>query len=186
MRLRTRIRLLTRWTKRFVIYRILHVDDTPHRIALGVAVGMFVAWTPTPGMQMALIVAISALLRANKLVGVPLAWVSNPLTVGVNVLCYWIGCKILGITGNAAKISHAMHQALSLDRSWIERITSFFEALGDAFVPLLVGSLVFATVVAAITYVITYRAVVAFRRHRAARRARSAAPADTPGPQATP
>ena len=76
-----RLRYGWRRAQRFVKYRILHVDDTPHRIALGVAIGMFVAWTPTIGFQMGLTVLLCALFRANKLVGVPLVWISNPLTI---------------------------------------------------------------------------------------------------------
>ncbi len=66
--------------ERFFIYRVLHVDDTPHRIALGVAVGIFVAWTPTFGLQMILTVLLATLLRGNKLVGLPFVWISNPVT----------------------------------------------------------------------------------------------------------
>ena len=75
------VRFILNRTKRFFIFRVLHVDDTPHRIALGVAVGIFVTWTPTIGAQMLLTVLLSWLLRANMLVGVPFVWISNPLTV---------------------------------------------------------------------------------------------------------
>ena len=59
-------RYIIRRLRRFFIYRVLHVDDTPHRIALGIAVGIFITWTPTIGMQMILTVLISALVGANK------------------------------------------------------------------------------------------------------------------------
>ncbi|HKI70697.1 MAG TPA: DUF2062 domain-containing protein, partial [Verrucomicrobiae bacterium] len=74
---------MTRRIERFFVYRVLHVDDTPHRIALGVAVGIFVAWTPTVGFQMILTIILATLLRANKLVGIPFVWISNPFTLGV-------------------------------------------------------------------------------------------------------
>ena len=67
--------------KRWFIYRVLHVDDTPHRIALGVAVGIFVCWLPCMPVQMILTVALSTLVGANKFVGVPFVWISNPLTI---------------------------------------------------------------------------------------------------------
>ena len=51
--------------ERFFIYRVLHVDDTPHRIALGVAVGIFVAWTPTVGLHMILTVLLMVSIPAH-------------------------------------------------------------------------------------------------------------------------
>ena len=67
--------------KDFIVHKVLRLDDTPHRIALGVAIGFFVTWTPTIGIQMILVVALATLLKANKLVGVPFVWISNPFTI---------------------------------------------------------------------------------------------------------
>ena len=39
------IRNIIRQIEHFVVYRILHAHDTPHRLALGIALGIFVAWT---------------------------------------------------------------------------------------------------------------------------------------------
>ena len=83
--------------KNFFVHRVLHVDDTPHRIALGVAIGVFVAWTPTIGFQMPLTVALAWLLGANKLFSVPFVWISNPLTfVPIYMPNYLVGRWILG------------------------------------------------------------------------------------------
>jgi len=176
MRLKTSARLTLRRIKRFVIYKILHVDDTPHRIALGVAIGVFVAWTPFHGLQMILVIAIAALLRANKVVGLPLVWVNNPLTAPVNLLCYWLGCWMLRIKGNGAKIVQAMKDAFAPGYDLITRIASFFRAVGDAFLPWLVGSIVIGLAAGAVVYLLTYRAVVGVRRRRALRQSRSVSP----------
>ena len=82
------------WTKvrAFAYTQVLHADDTPHRLALGVAIGMFVAVTPTPGLQMVLTLAIAAFLGANKVVGLPMVFLSNPVTaVPLNVGCWKVG-----------------------------------------------------------------------------------------------
>jgi len=55
---------MSRWfvgkrLKRFLVHNVLHVDDTPHRIALGVAIAIFVTWTPTIGFQMLLTIALA-------------------------------------------------------------------------------------------------------------------------------
>ena len=59
---------------------LLRVRDTPRRIAWGVFLGSVVAMTPTLGFQIVLYVAIATVLRANKLSGIPILFISNPIT----------------------------------------------------------------------------------------------------------
>jgi hypothetical protein len=83
-----------RWILR---HHVLHIDDPPHRLALGAAIGMFVAFTPTVGFQMILVVFLAWLLGANKAIGVPLVWISNPLTIPpLFYLGYTLGRYLLG------------------------------------------------------------------------------------------
>lgn len=77
--------------KAVVTGRILGVSDTPHRIAWGVFIGTVVAFTPTIGLQIVLYLALATLLRANKLSGVPILFISNPVTA---VPLYWFCWKI--------------------------------------------------------------------------------------------
>jgi hypothetical protein len=65
---------------RFIRFRILHIDDSPHRIALGIALGLFIAWIPLIGLHIFLALALAFLLRANKFAALTSIWVSNPLT----------------------------------------------------------------------------------------------------------
>ena len=70
-------RFLRSWYRRhrqqlrhFVYHSLLHADDPPRPLALGMALGMFVAFTPTFGIQMVLAGFLCWLLRANKAVGI--------------------------------------------------------------------------------------------------------------------
>jgi uncharacterized protein (DUF2062 family) len=65
---------------RFLEYKILHIDDTPHKIALGLAIGLFIAWTPLLGLHLLIVIFLSMLLRANKFAGLVSVWVSNVFT----------------------------------------------------------------------------------------------------------
>ena len=65
---------------RFLKYRILHIDDSPHRIALGLATGLFVAWTPVIGLHLFIVLGLVFLLRANKFVALTFVWVANIFT----------------------------------------------------------------------------------------------------------
>ena len=103
-----------------------------------------------------------------------MAWLSNPTTIWVNVLCYILGCKMLGMEHNEAAFVAAVKGAFQKDHGLIAGFENFFHVMGevlmgDVLLPLWVGSLVFCAAVGALTYVATYYAVVAFRRRRHAR-----------------
>jgi len=159
------IKFVARKLERFFIYRVLHVDDTPHRIALGLAIGIFVTWTPTMGLQMILTIAIAALLRANKFVGVPFVWISNPVTAvplyGFNFL---VGTWILPGEYSLSKFTDAVSDAVFTGGGWTDKIAAWWGATIDFFWPLWVGSLVVALVLGITTYIVTRWAVVRYRK----------------------
>jgi len=158
------IRYVGKQLKRFFVYRVLHVDDTPHRIALGVAIGIFVTWTPTIGFQMILTVALAALLRANKAVGVPFVWISNPVTlVPVYGPNYWVGTKLLGHNYDAGRFTNFVEQAMK-SGTWLEHLSAAWSAMCKIFWPLWVGSIAVGLGLAVISYFGVRFAVVRYRR----------------------
>ena len=147
--------------KNFFVHRVLHVDDTPHRIALGVAIGIFVTWTPTVGFQMALTVVLAWLLGANKLVGVPFVWISNPLTlVPIYLPNYYVGRWILGSDVPRPDFG----KVVNATGGWMERVSTWWSVTWHAFLPLCVGGLLVGLILAALVYFATYHAVVIYRR----------------------
>ena len=162
------IRYVAKMVKGFFIYRVLHVDDTPHRIALGVAVGIFVTWTPTIGFQMILTLMLASLLRANKFVGIPFVWISNPLTAP---MIYWpnfeLGHRLLGGNYHRPDFMKAFQaNGSGMLEVWVNRVRSFWEATWHAFAPLWLGSIVVGLVLGVLSYVAVHYAVVAYRKHR--------------------
>jgi hypothetical protein len=149
--------------ERFFVYRVLHVDDTPHRIALGVAIGIFVAWTPTVGFQMILTLLLAALLRANKLVGVPFVWVSNPFTLGIIYYPnYLLGKFILqGDYPEPRFLNPAMVSA-----PWWQKIQIWWQDTWNVFAPLWLGSLVVGLFLGIVTYLVLYRVIVFYRSNQ--------------------
>lgn len=84
------------WFYRKFVVRILELDDTPREIARGIALGVFIAMTPTVGIQMIAIATVCTIAGGNRLAGVAMAWISNPLTiVPIYWLDYFIGSMIL-------------------------------------------------------------------------------------------
>jgi hypothetical protein len=150
--------------RRFLFYRVFSLNDTPHRIALGVAVGMFVAWTPTMPFQMVLTIAISALVGANKFVGVPFVWVTNPVTLipiyGPN---YILGSWLLGRESAIKQFISEMQSCMSFSGGFWETTKTWWQATLNFFAPLWLGSLLMGIVVAAVSYCLILWGVIKFR-----------------------
>lgn len=77
---------------------LIHMNDTPHRIALAFGVGVFIAFSPTIGIHtvMALGIAFAfRLSRAAILIGAYLnnPWTLVPMYMGGTLL----GCALLGV-----------------------------------------------------------------------------------------
>ncbi|MEO1562664.1 MAG: DUF2062 domain-containing protein [Pseudomonadota bacterium] len=77
--------------------RIKRIPDTPHRIALGMAVGVAVTFTPLYGFHFLTAAIVALLLRANIIAAIIATFVGNPLTFPIiAVFCYRLGALILG------------------------------------------------------------------------------------------
>jgi uncharacterized protein (DUF2062 family) len=166
---------LWRSTRNFVYRRILHADDTPHRIALGAAIGMFVAFTPTMGMQTVITLAIAALFRANKVVGLPFIWITNPVSfVPIYWSCWRLGALIRG-TGAIDQEAAVIDKLHAMTDGGNGFISSFFDTnflagllhlMYELGLELWIGCLVVGLVSAAILYLVTKWGVTAYRAKR--------------------
>jgi len=166
-------RMLTNKVRRVFFHTILHVDDRPQRIALGAAIGMFVAWTPTVGAQMLLALALATLLCANKAVALPIVWLTNPLTV---VPIYWFNYKFGNIfltgswTGDPAvrgKIGDLARLTLGMEIFTRSYWSSLLALLVDIGWPLWIGSIITGAFIAVGTYLTINWSIVRYRSARA-------------------
>lgn len=64
-----------------LIKPIFEIKDSPHSISLGVALGLWIAFTPTIGIQMVMALIICTIFRANILIAIAMCWISNPVTM---------------------------------------------------------------------------------------------------------
>ncbi|MBN1457175.1 MAG: DUF2062 domain-containing protein [Sedimentisphaerales bacterium] len=162
---------------RFIKYRILHVDDSPHSIALGMALGILVAYMPPFGFHIILVTLLSFLFRANKFVSLISIWICNPFTY---VIIYYPNCRVgralLDIFefSRSAELDDAM-QAFTQSLSFSNFITNFYKpqfwsGLGPFLAQIgwemFVGGLLIGGILAVAGYVITKKAVILYRiRH---------------------
>lgn len=163
--IRARLRLYSQRTRRFILHRVLHADDPPHQLALAVAIGVFITITPTVGVQSILVVLVAWLLGANKLLGVPVLWISNPITiVPMYYGCYKVGVLLTQTDGVDPEWWTAL--ADPPPAGWIESIAFYWSRFTEVAVPMWVGCLVVAAIAGPISYVISYRMIRFYRLRR--------------------
>jgi len=171
---------MTPWQrlKKLVVHQILGVADTPHRIAWGVFLGGLIAWTPTLGLQIVLYLAAATLLRANKVSGIPILFISNPFTA---VPLYWFAWKVGDTVLNedeggsgAAEVAERMHAAEAnaeetslLTDLWTKE---FWQEAGETLLSmgaeLWLGGLIMGLITAIPCYLLTLWGIRVFRRAR--------------------
>lgn len=137
---------------------LLHLNR--RSVAGGVAIGLFVAFLPTPG-QMPIAALLAIWLRANLLLSVALVWISNPITMApLFYLNYMAGTWLLG--------GGMPHPGFEPSLSW------FWHQLAVIWQPLLLGSVIVGTIVALAGYgtvhLIWRLAILRHLRHRRRRR----------------
>jgi len=146
---------------------VCRLDDEPWKIALGLAVGVFISCTPFYGLHTLMAIGAALALRINKLSTVTGAWLNLPwFAPFVYALSLKVGEFILsGGQGREAivgrglfDLAKAIRPALSL-----ERVTEGFLAssklLFTVSKPLVVGTVVIGTVAGVITYVVALGAL---------------------------
>lgn len=137
---------------RTLLRQILALDDTDHSKALGVAIGMFIGMTPTVGLQMAIVLLFAAitsrLFHFNRMAALLTVYISNPLTM---LPLYWMNYKIgtWFVAGNVTKEEFAQVLQYEGLAEWWDALTKLFVSIGT---PLIVGSLLAATVCGLASY----------------------------------
>ncbi|GAB6905937.1 hypothetical protein JCM12296A_17720 [Desulfosarcina cetonica] len=79
--------------------RLGQLNGTPREIALGCALGILIGMTPFWGLQIALTLAITSLLRWNRLSAVIGANITNVFTAAlIYPVNYWVGVRLVGFS----------------------------------------------------------------------------------------
>lgn len=162
-----------RYLYRQFVERVAQINDTPESIAWGAALGTFIAMTPTVGIQMILIVILNTIVRANRLAGVVMVYLSNPLTM---VPIYWadylVGVRLMR-SGDALDREHfttVFEEFAEHAKAW-----EWWEALGSlntaVIVPTCVGGVFLGILCAIPVYPFTLRLVRGHQRRKSHRQA---------------
>jgi uncharacterized protein len=160
-RFRVRFRLVLRSVQRFLLHHVLHADDPPDRLALGAAIGVFITFTPTVGFQTPLVIFCAWLLRANKVIGLPILWISNPATmVPIYYGCYAVGRFVLQVDAIGRRWWNELYRPPD---NWWDAVVFYWSRLLHIAGPLWLGSVIVGLLLAYPTYYAVYHAIVRYR-----------------------
>jgi uncharacterized protein (DUF2062 family) len=146
------------------ITALLHLDDPPWRIALALAIGVFISCTPFYFFQTLLAVLVATVFRLNTAATVAGTWLNLPwfapfvyagaLQLGGAL----IGADSLPVRALAAFVVNPASMA------WRDALV----LLRETSLALLVGTTIVGLVAGALTYVIAVRLIASRRRRREA------------------
>ncbi len=164
-------RFVRRWSLCRGIRAIITIRATPQQIALGVAVGAFIAFSPLIGIQTILAALAASVLGASRKAAMIAVWISNPVTMGpIFAITYQIGRALGDSTGTAAASWEVAGQAVNAPmRS--QGLGQFVQASGGVIGPMFLGGAVLGLLAAVIAYRLTHRGVAAFQGTSYRRRA---------------
>jgi len=132
------------------VIKLARIQSEPDAVARGMALGLFIGFTPTFGVQMLLALLFAFLLRQNKIATFVGVWITNPLTAPVIYgLEYRIGRMLLGMP--PLKIEHF---------NW-QTACALGTQVGE---PLLLGCFVLGVPCSIIGYSLTARLIPSLRQ----------------------
>lgn len=143
------------------------LDDPPHKIALGLALGILIGFVPIMGIQMAVVLPFAVLFRANKTAAVGGVWITNPITV---IPIYFLNYRVGLIFTPYESLNRAYFDDLFTEIT----ASKFLKLGGDVLVPLFVGGIILGVFFGIPTYFVSKWMVVRYRRRREKRRQRKA------------
>lgn len=153
---------------------LITLHGSTRAIAGGFALGTFIAFTPTVGVQMILGAVLATFFNLNRPAAIVSAWISNPFTIPpLFTFNYWVGSLLLGgpsVTSVYSQLIDICKQLATLNMFQISEQFMAFVAMGkDVFIPLVLGSVVVGAVCAVIIYWLSLRILFFLNRKRRAK-----------------
>ena len=161
----------------YISYRVKRLPDTPHKIALGAAIGIFVCFSPIFGVHMALALLIVYIARANLVAAFITTIFGNPVTYPfIAALSLGVGRTLLGMNAkddDFQSLHSAFWQAFTdlwqLIKSWVglaDRPEGLADFISNLFLPYLLGGTILGLTAGALTYILLKPIIRAFQIRR--------------------
>lgn len=165
----------------YVAHRLRRLPDTPHKIARGVGVGVYISFTPFFGMHFFLAVVLAALFRGNVLAALLGTFFGNPISfplIATGSLTF--GRWLLGRDAGTAKHKSILHLFSHAAKDFWFNFKALFtentadwtnigEFMAGMFLPYLVGGLLPGVAAGLICYFVSVPIISAYQKRRKGR-----------------
>ncbi len=162
-------------------HRIKRIPDTPHKIALGFAAGLFASFTPIFGLHLVLGGLFAWLVRGNILAGIVATFTVNPVTLPfIAAISLWTGREVFGL-GSDSHTSVKLVGAFADGFVGMWQVVGSWVGLGDApwgklavfwnelVFPYLIGGIIPGLLFSAMSYYLTAPVIAAYQKRRRAK-----------------
>jgi hypothetical protein len=146
---------------------ILKVKDSPHRIALAFAMGVFMGISPFLGLHYIGAFFLAWLFRLNKLVALVGVSVNNPWTlVPISSFCVWIGAKLIGIKKVLPEVDWGNVSLVNIMKKLadLENFLYIVKQLMPLIKAFFVGSFIICSVSAVVSYFIIHTLATRYKK----------------------
>ena len=162
----------------YMMARIKRLPDSPKNISFGVAIGVFVSFSPFFGIHVLLAFIIARFLRVNILAAILGTFMGNPISFPIiAALNFNVGDLFVDVSSEArlgksfldqlVEVFYALSKNLSMilrgDRTDFSTIIDFFYGI---FLPYLVGGLILGLAASIISYFIVLPTIVMYRARK--------------------
>jgi len=133
---------------------IIKLDDPPHKLALAVAIGVFIAFSPWLGLHILSCIFFAWIFRVSKFVVLTTTFVNNPWTmVPIYAFNLWFGVRLTGGEVTIPEIA------------WSEiGFRELFTVMKPFLWPFIAGSLVVGAIAGMLSYVFFLSVVKRYRK----------------------
>ena len=161
-----RLRPVLRW--------VIRLRSSPRAIAGGFAIGTFIAFTPTVGVQIILAVIAATFFNMNRPAAMIPVWITNPITVApIYTFNYWLGSKVWDGPPLSEVSGLFIDIGKTMARLEVWNIKEQFMAIlhmgKETLIPLLIGSIAIGLVAATCVYWLSIKLLSIFFSRRAKR-----------------
>lgn len=165
-----KIRLIRLKIRKFVLW-LIRLRGSPEAIGLGIAIGIFVGFSPLMGFQMLIAIFFATFMSANRTAAIAAVWITNPLTfLPIYISTYRVGKYFL--PGPEERDAHKLinkiaHKLIAMDFWEIYHQFRIMNTLGrKIFVHLLLGGVIVGFIAGGASYFLTVRIIKTYRKAR--------------------
>lgn len=144
---------------RAVFKWLVRLRRSPRAVAGGLALGVFIAFTPTIGLQIIIVIFLGTLLNLNRPAAILAVWITNVATmVPIYTFNYWVGSLIWEgppVTEVYKTFAAMGAQVMTLDFwDFWEQFEIMLGLSTSVIIPLIIGSVIVGVICAGLTYLV--------------------------------